>query len=65
MFFLTIIIPVYNAACWLDECLDSILVSLPDMNSIQIILVDDGSTDGSGVICDQYAQRHSAIQVIH
>ncbi len=65
MKFLSIIIPVYNAACWLDECLNSLLVATPDMDAVQIILVNDGSTDGSGAICDQYAQRHSAIQVIH
>ena len=65
MIFLSIIIPVYNAAYWLGGCLDSLLSTIPDMNAVQIILVDDGSTDGSSAICDQYAQQCSAIQVIH
>lgn len=60
---LSIIIPVYNAAAYLGECLDSIEANAyPD---IEIILVDDGSDDGSGAICDSYQQRDSRIRVIH
>ena len=62
---LSIIIPVYNAAYWLNECLDSILAATQDSDAVQIILIDDGSTDGSGAICDQYAQKYSAVQVFH
>ena len=61
---LSVIIPVYNAARWLDECLQSILVSVhPD--ETQMILVNDGSTDESGKICDRYGTEYSFIRVFH
>lgn len=59
----SIIVPVYNAAEYLPRCLDSICGQTHD--NLQIILVDDGSTDGSGSICDRYAARDHRIQVIH
>lgn len=59
----SIIIPVYQVAHYLPECLDSILAQTePDWEAI---LVDDGSTDGSGDICDVYAQKDSRFHVIH
>ena len=59
----TIIIPVYNIEKYLPECIDSAIhQTYPD---IRIILVDDGSTDSSGKICDQYAQLDPRISVIH
>ena len=59
----SIIVPVYNAAEYLPRCLDSICGQTH--TNLQIILVDDGSTDGSGTICDRYAVRDHRIQVIH
>ena len=50
---LTIIVPVYNAEDYLSRCLDSILNQ--DMPSYEVILVDDGSTDSSALICDRYS----------
>lgn len=59
----SIIVPVYNVESWLARCLDSILSDrCADM---EIILVDDGSTDSSGSICDSYAASHACISVIH
>lgn len=60
---LSIIIPVYNVASYLRKCVDSLLAQ--DYADREIILVDDGSTDGSGDICDEYASRSSIIKVIH
>ncbi|MDR1741977.1 MAG: glycosyltransferase [Synergistaceae bacterium] len=57
------IIPVYNVAPWLRECLDSVL-SQPGP-SREIVLVDDGSTDGSAAICDEYARRGACVSVLH
>lgn len=59
----SIIVPVYNVAAYLRECLDSLINQT--YQKLEIILVNDGSTDESGVICDEYAQRDSRIQVIH
>ncbi len=59
----SIIIPVYNVEKYLGECLDSVLAQ--DYRDLEIILVDDGSTDSSGAICDDYATRDSRITVYH
>ena len=60
---LSIIVPIYNVRPYLCECLDSIL-SQPFCD-YELILVDDGSTDGSGAICDDYATKDQRIIVIH
>lgn len=59
----SIIVPVFNAERWLKECLDSIIYQ--SYQYLDIILVDDGSTDESGKICDQYARKDARIKVIH
>lgn len=59
----SVIVPVYNTEDWLHECLDSILGQ--DLEELEVILVDDGSTDGSGSICDEYAAREERVRVLH
>ncbi len=59
----SIVIPVYNVERYLGECLDSIVNQT--YKNLQIILVDDGSTDNSGKICDEYAQNDNRITVVH
>ena len=61
--FFSIIIPVYNVAPYLRECLDSVLAQT--FTDWEAICVDDGSTDGSGAILDEYAARDSRFRVIH
>lgn len=61
--FISIIVPVYNVEKYLRECLDSI--SLLKAVRWEAILVDDGSTDISGQICDEYAKQDSRFRVIH
>ena len=62
--FLSILIPVYNVEAYLQRCLDSLLCqNLPD--DVEIICVDDGSTDRSGAICDEYEKKYLCIRVIH
>ncbi|MCM1154888.1 MAG: glycosyltransferase family 2 protein [Roseburia sp.] len=61
--FVSVIVPVYNTEKYLAHCIESIQKqTYPNM---EIILVNDGSTDGSGKICDDYSQRDRRIQVIH
>lgn len=60
---ISVIIPIYNAASSLDRCLCSVLDQT--CTSFEVILVDDGSTDGSSAICDRYAEEDSRIVVIH
>lgn len=60
---ISFIVPVYNVEKYLDECIKSIL--LQDLEEKEIILINDGSQDNSGKICDEYAQRYSFIKVIH
>ena len=59
----SIVVPVYNVEKYLRECVDS-LISQTYRNT-EIILVDDGSKDSSGAICDEYAQKYDQIQTIH
>lgn len=59
----SVIIPVYNAEKYLNECLDSILTQ--DFTDYEIILIDDGSTDESGSICDSFSQKYCFIKTIH
>ena len=59
----SVIVPVYNVAGELQRCLDSILAQTVD--DLEIIAVDDGSTDDSGLILDRYAEDHANLRVIH
>lgn len=60
---LSVIVPIYNAEKYLERCMDSILAQ--DEKNIEVILVDDGSTDGSPRICDRYGQEYEYVVVIH
>ena len=60
---LSVIVPVYNVEKYLQECVDSILAQ--DVEDMEVILVDDGSTDRSGGICDEYAEKDNRVTVIH
>lgn len=60
---LSVIIPVYNVEKYLKRCIESVINQT--FSDLEIILVDDGSTDQSGSICDDYARHDSRIKVIH
>ena len=59
----SIIIPVYNAALYLQDCVNSLLNQ--DYTDYEILLIDDGSQDKSGEICDELAKEYAKIQVVH
>lgn len=64
---LSIIIPIYNVAAYLEQCLESVIgqMSIQESGAVEVFLIDDGSTDGSGEIADRYAEKISGIRVWH
>ena len=63
MVYFSLVLPVYNVEPYIRRCVNSILEQKFD--NYEIILVDDGSTDESGKICDQYSEIDSRIHVVH
>ena len=59
----SIVTPVYNVERFLPQCIDSVLAQT--LNDWELILIDDGSTDGSGAVCDRYAAADPRIRVVH
>lgn len=60
---ISIVIPIYNTEQYLDKCVDSVLNQT--YKNLEVILVDDGSTDDSGKICDYYAAKDQRVVIIH
>lgn len=60
---ISVIIPIYNVEKYLNRCIDSVLRQ--ENVTLEIILVDDGSTDSSGQICDDYASKHVNVKCLH
>ena len=61
--FISVLVPVYNIERYIGQCLESVI--LQTYKNLEIIVVDDGSTDRSGEICDLYAEKDSRVTVIH
>lgn len=60
---ISVIVPVYNAEQYLHKCIDSILAQT--YADFELLLVDDGSTDSSGKICDKYAEEDPRVLIFH
>ena len=60
---ISVIVPVYNVEQYLERCVDSIINQT--YKNLEIILVNDGSTDNSGQLCDELAKKDDRIRVIH
>ena len=60
---ISVVIPVYNVDKYLRQCLDSVIGQTYD--NLEILVVDDGSTDKSAIICDEYAAKDKRIRVYH
>ena len=63
MLMISVIVPVYNTEQYLPRCIESILSQ--SFTDFELLLIDDGSTDGSGKICDAYAEKDNRIRVFH
>ena len=60
---ISIVVPVYNVSQYLERCIQSVIYQTYE--NLDIILIDDGSTDNSGLICDKYAKIDKRIRVLH
>ena len=60
---ISVIVPIYNVEKYLHQCIESVLKQ--SYKNIEIILIDDGSTDDSGKICDTFAKKDARIIAIH
>ena len=60
---ITVVVPVYNVEDYLERCLASL--SAQTHSNLEIIAVDDASTDGSGTLCDRLAEKEPRLQVVH
>ena len=60
---ISVIVPVYNTEKFLNNCIESILNQTH--KNLEVIIIDDGSTDNSPAICDEYAKKDSRVKVIH
>lgn len=61
----SVVIPVYNTVAYLPKCLDSVVGQDMPGTDFEVVAVDDGSTDGSGRLLDEYAQRYANVRVVH
>lgn len=61
---ISVIVPVFNVGIYLERCVDS-LISQTIVDQIEVLLIDDGSTDRCGVICDEYSKKYPFIRTIH
>lgn len=62
---LSVILPVYNGEAYLKKCVESILQGITDPEEIELLLVDDGSEDGTGALADGYAEENPCVRAIH
>ena len=60
---LSVIVPVYNSEKYIKKCVDSILAQT--YPQVEIILVNDGSSDSSGIICDEYTEKYDHVKAVH
>ena len=60
---ISVIIPVYNTEKYLRRCIDSVLAQT--YTDFELLLIDDGSKDSSGIICDEYAAQDTRVRVFH
>lgn len=62
---LSVVVPCYNVEGYLDRCLNSLVRQDIDADSYEVLAIDDGSTDGTGAICDRYAAQYPQVKAVH
>jgi Glycosyltransferases involved in cell wall biogenesis len=60
---ISVIVPIYNCENYINQCVDSILAQT--CTNFELLLIDDGSSDNSGIICDEYAKKDARVKVFH
>ena len=60
---ISVIIPVFNVEPYLQQCVESVLSQT--YRNLEVLLIDDGSTDGSAALCDQWTERDNRVRVVH
>ena len=60
----SIVVPVYKVEAYLDRCVDSLIHQTIDPEQLEILLVDDGSPDRCGALCDQYAEQYPFVKAL-
>ena len=62
---ISIIVPVYNVSLYLEDCLKSIINGISNKKNIELLLIDDGSTDSSEILIDEYSKKYHFIKSFH
>ena len=61
---ISIVVPIYNVKEYLEQCIESIIIQINELTCVEVILVNDGSSDGSGEIAENYGKKYDFVRVL-